>query len=220
MSSPVLRDSYPEQLTLREALPLYFRQNGFAADGGYSDRWVTIQLGPLPFSFPNSAARVKAVRYHDLHHIVTGYPTSLAGEAEIAAFELASGCTRFPAAFHLNLGALALGTLVAPRRTLCAFTRGRHAHNLYADELAPLLDCTVGDLRRRLQLAEPAPTLGDRLHFEGWALAGWLVALLTLIPALPLALLAWPWLTLAKRRAQLNARESSSQSSLVPPHPR
>src|SRR5690349_22715918 len=100
------RDAYQDELSLEQARRLYFQRNGFGADGGYGARWVTVRLGPLPFSFPNSAARVRAVRYHDLHHIVTGYRTNLVGEAEIASFELASGCTRFPAAYHLNLGAL------------------------------------------------------------------------------------------------------------------
>jgi hypothetical protein len=195
-------DTYPAELHLDAARNLYFQRNGFAADGGYSQRWVTVMLGPLPFSFPNSAARVRAVRYHDLHHIVTGYQTTLRGEAEIAAFELASGCTRFPAAFHLNLGALAIGSLIAPGRCLRAFARGRRGDNLYARELtAPLLAQTVGAMRSELGLDEPPRvSVADVLRFGALCALALPVALSTLLVALPLAALAWPFLTLAKRR--------------------
>lgn len=197
-------DVYPSQLSLSEARTVYFQRNGFASDGGYSAAWVTVQLGPVPFSFPNSPARVRAVRYHDLHHIVTGYQTTLRGEAEIAAFELASGCARFPAALHLNLGALALGLTVAPLRSLRAYARGRRAANLYRAELdAALLESKVGDVRKQLGLSEPTSVqLADVLRFVPLSLVAVFVALVTLIPAVPLALLAWPWLQLAQQRAR------------------
>lgn len=197
-------DVYPSELSLREARSLYFQHNGFATDGGYSAAWVTVRLGPVPFSFPNSAARVRAVRYHDLHHIVTGYQTTLSGEAEIAAFELASGCTRFPAALHLNLGALALGLVVAPLRSLRAYARGRRAANLYRGELdAALLESKVGAVRRQLGLSEATPVQwSDVLRFVPLSLVALSVALATLIPAVPLALIAWPWLQLAQHRAR------------------
>jgi len=62
----------------------YFRDNAFGDDGGYAKKWVSVQLGPLPLGFPNSAARVRAVKYHDLHHVVTGYATDLVGEPRSA----------------------------------------------------------------------------------------------------------------------------------------
>lgn len=105
------------------------------------------------FAFPNTQARLRAVRVHDIHHVLTGYDTTWSGEAEIAAWELASGCGRYYAAWVLNLAALAVGLIVCPRRTFAAFRRGRVSENLYpagfSDEL---LDATVGELRRRLRL--------------------------------------------------------------------
>jgi hypothetical protein len=197
-------DVYPSELSLSEARALYFQLNGFAVDGGYGAAWVTVKLGLLPFSFPNSAARVRAVRYHDLHHIVTGYQTTLKGEAEIAAFELASGCTGFPAALHLNLGALALGLTVAPLRSLRAYARGRRASNLYRTELdAALLESKVRTVRGQLGLSDTTPVqLPDLLRFVPLSVLAVLVALATLIPAVPVVLLAWPWLELAQRRAR------------------
>ena len=78
-----MRSTYDDALSLREARATYFRDNAFGDDGGYGKKWVHVQLGPLPFAFPNTPARVRAVKYHDLHHVVTGYPTDVVGEAEI-----------------------------------------------------------------------------------------------------------------------------------------
>ena len=61
----------PEQ-TMRQARELYFAANHFGTDGGYSDAWVDLKLGPVPLPFPNTASRVRALRFHDLHHILTG----------------------------------------------------------------------------------------------------------------------------------------------------
>jgi hypothetical protein len=60
------------------------------------------------------------------------YETDLPGEAEIAAWEIASGCARYHAAWILNFGAFGAGLVVAPRRLFRAFLRGRHTKtNLY-----------------------------------------------------------------------------------------
>ena len=81
---------YPEHLPLRDARRLYFDANHFGADGGYGDKWVDFKLGKVPFPIPNSPGRVRAVRFHDLHHVLTGYDTSTIGEFEISAWEIAA----------------------------------------------------------------------------------------------------------------------------------
>lgn len=181
-------------LRTRDARAAYFARNGFG-DGGYTDRWVKLAAGPITLAFPNSAARVEAVRRHDLHHIATGFDTTWTGEAEIGAWEIASGCGRFAAAWVLNLQALAIGMWLAPSVVLRAFAWGRRCDNLYHhpfDEES-LLEETVGELRSRLGLEEPCPTpeAGDRLRLAGWALVSALWSLATL------GLLAAPWLGLA-----------------------
>ena len=51
-----------------------------------------LRIGRVPVAaFPNGAARVRAVRLHDLHHVATGYATSWVGEAEIGAWEREAG---------------------------------------------------------------------------------------------------------------------------------
>jgi hypothetical protein len=183
---------YDDALTLREARARYFRDNAFGDDGGYAKRWVRVQLGPVPFAFPNTQARVRAVRYHDLHHVVTGYATDVVGEAEIGAWEIASGCAGFVAAWILNLYALVLGLVADAGATFRAFVRGRRTRNLYRsawDET--LLAARIGDVRELLGLAADAaaPTLADRALFGAWTAAALALALATL--ALLFAPLAW-----------------------------
>lgn len=180
---------YDDRLPLREARARYFRDNAFGDDGGYAKKWVQLQLGPLPFAFPNSAARVRAVKYHDLHHVVTGYATDVVGEAEIGAWEIGSGCAGFVAAWVLNLYAMVLGFAAgAPAAVWRAFARGRHTRNLYRQTYdEALLDTKLGELRARLGLDAPpvSASMADRAGFAFWCAIAAALALATL--ALPAA---------------------------------
>lgn len=178
-----------DRSTMREARARYFEQNGFGADGGYDDRWVHLALGPVPASFPNSRARARAVKYHDLHHIVTGYATDIVGEFEISAWEIGAGCKGFVAAWVLNLGGMAGGVVTAPRRTLRAFARGRRSRSLYGRAFESLLDERVATVRAQLGLdaAVPKLTVGTFLLFVAAVLAGVGVSLALIGPSLLIA---------------------------------
>ncbi len=144
---------YSDSTPVRQARAEYFRANGFGDDGGYDARWVKVKLGRVPLWFPNTAARRRAVRLHDLHHLATDYDTSLVGESEIGAWELAAGCGHYSAAWALNTAAVLLGLFVAPRRIWRAFLRGRRSETLYRMGCEDrVLDETVGALRRQLHL--------------------------------------------------------------------
>ena len=144
---------YPAALPVSEAREQYFRNSGFAADGGYGDKWVKLKIGRGTIAFPNTKARVRSVKLHDIHHILTEYDTSWIGEAEIAAWELASNCRDHIPAWVLNGGAFVIGLFIAPRRTLRAFVRGWKSGNLYQREFDDsLLDRSVGELREELHI--------------------------------------------------------------------
>lgn len=205
--------------TLRDALTLYFEENGFGPDGGYASSWVNFKLGAVPFPFPNTPARKRAVRYHDLHHVVTGYRTDFLGELEISAWEIGSGCRDFLAAWQLNLSGLGGGVLLCPRRTFDAFLRGRHSENFYArtyDEA--LLLTTVARAREELHVDVPRPraTLSDVVLFGGAAAAGLLLGVAFFLLMIPVAVVAYPVLHLAARRARAgrgNGYETSRRHS-------
>ncbi len=158
--------------TVLAARTRYFEANGFS-DATYSDPWVKLKLGVIPFAFPNTASRKRAVPLHDLHHVATGYATTMVGEAEIGAWEIAAGCATLWAAWVLDASAFAWGLVLAPRKTHRAFIRGRHSRTLYADGWRDeLLALTVGELRTRLQLDRDAPaTWRDRGAFLAWCAA-------------------------------------------------
>jgi hypothetical protein len=163
--------NYEPMMSVHEARARYFADNAFGDDGGYHDRWVTLyKLGPIPLGFPNTAGRIAAVRYHDLHHLATGYDTDIIGEAEIAAWELASGCSQFPAAWVLNSLALPVGVLRNPERIERAFARGCRTRNLYSEPFADnLLGERLGALRERLgmtQASTGAMTASERRRFR------------------------------------------------------
>src|SRR4051812_4043456 len=96
-SAPV----YSNSMKMKDALPVYFSNYHFE-NGGYDLKWFKIKIGPLYIPFPNTAGRVAAVKIHDLNHILTGYTALPKGEAEIGAWEIASGCGKYPIAWALN----------------------------------------------------------------------------------------------------------------------
>ncbi|HLL53697.1 MAG TPA: hypothetical protein VK447_09135 [Myxococcaceae bacterium] len=163
-----------DTLSMQDARRVYFEENRFGPDGGYGDTWVKVMVGPLPFWFPNTSSRVRAVRFHDLHHILTGYRTDFPGETEISAWELATGCADHGAAWVLNLAGMGAGLYFQPRAVFRAFVRGRHSQNLYRRTFDDaLLKQPVASLRRELGLDAPAPkaTFADVATFAGFVLA-------------------------------------------------
>jgi hypothetical protein len=198
---------YATDASMRDALRVYFDANGFGPDGGYAAAWVDLKLGPIPIPFPNTDARRRAVRFHDLHHIGTGYQTNYAGEFEISAWEIATGCRDFVAAWQLNLAGMLGGLCVYPLRTFRAFIRGRHTRNFYGDIYEPLLDLSVSAARAKLGTDRPAPspTFSDVALFALASTAAILVGVVSLVVFVPLGLVAAPFLHLAAKRARAAA---------------
>ncbi len=181
-----------DEVSVGEARARYFAENGFAADGGYSARWVRLAKGPIPIGFPNFAARVRAVQCHDVHHLVTGYATTWTGEAEISAWELASGCRDYWAAWMLNLGGMMIGLLIAPRAVFAACVRGRQTRNVYGSQIDDaFLAQPLRALRGTLLLDHPArpASAADVLVFTG------LTLLAVLYNTAGVALVAYWWWT-------------------------
>jgi hypothetical protein len=137
-------------LSMREARDLYFKQNGFSMDH-YSASTFTIKLAGIPFTFPSTAARKRALPLHDFHHILTGYGTNFMGEAEIGAWELRAGCNSF-ITYWLNGWGVVIGLFMSPRRVWRAFRSARGQHTLYreSEPYAALLELSVSALRRKL----------------------------------------------------------------------
>jgi len=183
--------TYDDALTLRDARADYFERNGFGPSGGYDANWVRFKIGVLPVAIPNVQARVRAVRIHDLHHVVTGYDTDLMGELRIAAWEVGGGCGGFVAAWVLNLWGLFLGLFYDAAAMRDAFVRGRRGENLYHEPFDDaLLASTVGATRARLAVpAEAVASPADRRAFVAWAAFAAVFSLVTWFG--PYVLLGW-----------------------------
>ena len=181
---------YDPDMTLRDARVRYFALNNFGADGGYAERWIKVKMWRIPIWLPNTQGRRRAVKLHDLHHIVTEYPTTWRGEAEISAWEVASGgLRRYYAGWLLDLLNVAQGLVINPRGAFRAFVRGRRCRNLYdATFDDALLARRVGAMRRALLSAnEDAQTSArDAAAFVAWSFAS--VATYALAVAVPFAL--------------------------------
>ncbi|HVZ41345.1 MAG TPA: hypothetical protein VHI13_18845 [Candidatus Kapabacteria bacterium] len=183
VDTPAMETAYSPDLPMREARRIYFDRYGFI-NGGYDERWVKLKAGPIPIYFPNIPSRVVAAQYHDLHHVLTEYTATWIGEAEIGAWEVASGCRHHWPAWILNLSAMGVGMAIAPGRTYRAFIRGRSCGNLYAlpfDDM--LLRATVGSLRMQLGLNRSAvrSSPGSIASFVLWT---FIAVIITLFPLL------------------------------------
>ena len=140
---------YDNNLRIKDALQLYFSKYHFT-NGGYDLKWFRIKLGPVYLPFPNTKGRIAAVKLHDIHHVITEYLATLKGEAEIGAWELASGCGKYYIAWVLNAASFFYGVFFFPVAIYHAFMNGRSRKtNFYKDTVydETLLNKTVGELR-------------------------------------------------------------------------
>jgi Coenzyme Q (ubiquinone) biosynthesis protein Coq4 len=194
---------YAPEMTLKEARVEYFRRSGFAEDGGYDERWIKVKVWRFPIWLPNTAGRVAAVKLHDLHHVLTEYPTTWRGEAEISAWEVGSGgLQRFWAGWWLDLMNVAQGLVVNPRGVYSGFMRGRQTSNLFAVEFNEgLLQSPVGEFRRRLKLEKAAArtTVADHLAFGFWVTVSALIYMMSVGPLVLMPLLIAYWIFLGLR---------------------
>lgn len=176
-----------EHRTPNEILPEFYETYNLPPDGGQSESHVTVELtDKIHVYIPNFDARRKAVLRHDVHHIITGYPSIMKGEAEISAWEIASGCLNYWAAFLLDSQGLLIGVFLYPRVTFNAFKRGRRTRNLYQDKMSEeaFLNTSVRELKSHLGLDNATPaqtTIGDVLSYIFWILICGITGLISLL---------------------------------------
>ena len=174
-------DPYTE-LSLHDARERFLVLNNFPTDGGYSDRWFMVKIGAFMLPLYSFAWRKRAVRTHDIHHIITGFPLTPAGEIQIATWELTAGISPHWIAAMVNLPTILLGLLFLPQRTFSAFLLGRHSTTLYRCELSErLLKLSVRELRKKhLPNGVLKPTVKDYLVFAG------MVSLAAVLASIPI----------------------------------
>jgi hypothetical protein len=162
-ASEATRSDWDDATTLREARTRFVEECGYD-EPSYSAWFAPAALGPFPLlpkwfriwiPFPNTAGRRRTIALHDLHHILTGYPVDWTGEAQISAWEVASGgIDRWNVAGHFFLAHVMVFGLVCRNRLFrAAWRRGRACTNLFRRELDDdLLALTIAEARRELGL--------------------------------------------------------------------
>jgi hypothetical protein len=113
---------------VRDRLPEFRATHDLAEPD--ASHWM-LRLGPVTVKLPNFAWRQAAIDAHDTHHLITGYPLTLRGEIQLAAWEWGAG--RYPdwraTAFCAPL--ILAGAIAMPRRTWRAFREGSKCQSLY-----------------------------------------------------------------------------------------
>lgn len=119
-------------MTLQEELAASYTRSGFGQVVGSRPLTVPVCTGCMLVPLPNIETRRRFLKYHDLHHLVTGYGVGRIGEGEVSAWELGTGSAFVsPLLGVMNLIALSTGLVLEPKRMWHAFRRGCASRNLY-----------------------------------------------------------------------------------------
>jgi hypothetical protein len=133
--------------TVGEALRAFRAANGLDQDEHLAPVWV-VTAGCVSIWLPHFDWRRRAIDAHDIHHLITGYPCTIAGELRIAAWEFGAG--RYPhwGATLFCLPLVIAGLICMPRAIIAAFRRGRASRSLYDGEtLARLTALPLAEAR-------------------------------------------------------------------------
>ena len=165
---------YDATHTVKEELEAYFIKNNLGEEGGLNKAWGKIKIGPIYLPIPNPPARKKALVFHDIHHIVTGYDVDWKGEFCISAWEVATGCGGYYVAWILDVPAIGMGLFLYPKSVFKAFIRGKRSLNLYHHTLSreEARAMRIGNLQKHLQLVpvdENKASSKEIISFLGWS---------------------------------------------------
>jgi hypothetical protein len=158
----------PRNSSVRAGRDAYLAENGFTLEA-YDAQWTPASLLGIEFAVPNTPAHRRAIMWHDLHHVATGYGTDPAGEGEISAWEIRRGLKGLDAYVSaIVISGVVLGLMVAPARTWRAWqAAGQPGTNLFArdpGDYEALLATSIAELRRQLGVPEQGLARERGLH--------------------------------------------------------
>ncbi len=145
-----------EKVTLRDALIVALTEKGIRASDTppgqlYQDDWFRFYVGHRSLKVLKLGGAIDSLALHDAHHLLTGYGTDVRGEAELVAWELASGgCGRHWVMWVDRVVAIPL-MFVAPRASFRAMKSGWTARDLYCLDSGRALDMDLEEARRGVE---------------------------------------------------------------------
>ena len=138
-------------MTIEEALNQHFAATGIYAEGSTREDWyarnaIYLRVGSWKVPFP-ILRRAGPIILHDVHHMLTGYPPTWKGEAELAGWEIGSGGCGWHLLYWIDrLSFLLVGLVAAPVAVWRAFARGRRSRNLFDQEPEAVLRMDIAEL--------------------------------------------------------------------------
>ncbi|MGB4847305.1 MAG: hypothetical protein WBP41_05265 [Saprospiraceae bacterium] len=201
-----LNQAETDNMTPADLLPLFYEKNKLGDDGGLSSPVVRIEVNKsFHFYMPNYDARRKAVLWHDIHHLATGYSAAtFLGECEISAWEIASGCGKYWAAFIIDTSGVVLGCLINPRKIIQAYARGRRSSNLYHDtfQVEKVMKMSIIEIRQNFGLdkapIESKASAKDLFSLGLFLIFGGLYSLISIVQ-IPLLVLYNIWYAVKRK---------------------
>lgn len=173
-----------DQITVEQAARSLAGATCLVTNSAPEQKWWSFKVFGLTIYCYNFEWRRRALFCHDLHHVVTGFPFTLRGECQVAAWEFSAG--RYPNVFAnlFCLPLLLLGMLIIPSRTLQAFLSGQKARTLFSKELGPDVGSWPLKKLKSLAVSNRAPPARaiQILKFCGWLSAS--IALTLGVPVL------------------------------------
>jgi hypothetical protein len=161
-------------VTLDEELRAFYLRSAFGDTPGKRPLTVRVYTGCLLVPLPNIETRSRYLKYHDLHHLITGYGVGRIGEGEVSAWELGTGSfLRSPTLGFMNLIALSTGLVLDRKRMWRAFVRGCQSRNLYSTTSRGRVDAghwaSLEDIRQHALNVRPSgPGLLRRIEYAGY----------------------------------------------------
>ena len=168
----------------KELLSRYQRYQGM--DDGIFGKVMTDYYRDNHFALPGTTGAVfsNALRVHDMHHVLAGYPTTPLGEACVIAFDagmmdadlgkaLIGYVAQFQVGIQFDRGLEAFKNEIDPDRVIRAYERGGNCsvnYEKFGFDFDALLEEPLDAIRDRLQLATEGaimaspddPWCGDR----------------------------------------------------------
>jgi hypothetical protein len=166
---------------ISEKLNSFYQDYNLGDEGGNHLPYVIIEFTSFfKIYIPNWDNRRKAVLRHDIHHLLTGYKSEILGEFEIAAWEIASGCMNYFAAYLLNSGGLIAGMFMYPRPTFKAFILGCRTTNLYQMYMSDdeMKSSTIDDLKNKIGLNSELKSTNPKAKEIGKLIFHFIISLL------------------------------------------
>ena len=180
-----------QDMTLQQELSAFYKRCGFGPVLGKRPLTVSVYTGCMLVPLPNIEVRHIYLKYHDLHHLMTGFSVGRIGEGEVSAWELGSGSFyRNPILGVMNFIALSTGLALQPKRMWKAFLLGCQSQNLYAKKTREKIDRgdwkDVASLQQTfLNSKQPkVPKLLRQIEFAIYALISSVIHAVIVLPAL------------------------------------